>query len=67
VEIITYHEPKEMRSFLCSGLPEKFTTADLAEQLETPRWLAQKMAYCLRKMGMIELIGKRHRSNLYQK
>ncbi len=62
----TYQNPEDMRLFLCPELPQQFTTADLAEHLEIPRWLAQKMAYCLRKMEAIELIGKRQRSNLYQ-
>jgi hypothetical protein len=30
------------------------------------RQLAQKMAYCLRKVGVIELKGKRGRANLYE-
>jgi hypothetical protein len=33
--------------------------------MDGPRWLAQKMAYCLRKMDVIVQIGTRGRSNLY--
>jgi hypothetical protein len=33
--------------------------------MEGPRWLAQKMAYCLRKMDAIVQVGTRGRSNLY--
>lgn len=51
--------------FLPDGL-ESFTTRDLATGMNTRRELAQKMAYCLREARMIELIGKRERSNLYR-
>jgi len=47
-------------------LPAAFTTADIARLASIPRWLAQKMAYCLREGKMIELIGKRGRANLYR-
>jgi len=49
--------PKEMGSF---------TARNLAEALGIRRPLAQKMAYCLRKAGVIELIGKQGRANLYR-
>ena len=51
--------------FVPDGL-ELFTTIDLASRMNTPRDLAQKMAYCLREARMIELIGKRGRANLYR-
>ena len=51
--------------FLPPGL-ESFTTVDLATRMNTRRDLAQKMAYCLRESRMIDLIGKRGRSNLYR-
>ena len=54
---------------LLTLLPEKvgesFTTRDLAEAMDIGRQLAQKMAYCLRKVSVIELVGKRGRANLY--
>jgi len=51
--------------FLPDGL-ESFTTGDLATGTATGRELAQKMAYCLREVRMIELIGRRGRANLYR-
>lgn len=42
-----------------AGLPETFTTADLAEKLGRPRSAAQQMAYCLRKAGVCVAVGKR--------
>jgi hypothetical protein len=46
-------------------LPGTFTTSDLAGAMRKPRRLAQKAAYCLRKMGVITQVGKRGRSILY--
>jgi hypothetical protein len=57
--------PADIIAFLPTGLPRRFTTADIASALNRPLWVAQKMAYCLRKMGLIDLVGKRDRSNLY--
>ena len=48
-------------------LPDTFTTADIAAGLAIPRWLAQKMAYCLREMGALEVVGKQSRSRLYKR
>jgi hypothetical protein len=45
---------------------ESFTARDLAEATGIRRELAQKMAYCLRQMGIIELIGRQRRANLYR-
>jgi len=47
------------------GLSGPFSTRELAEGIEQPRWLAQKMAYCLRHMGAIEVVGKKGNSLLY--
>jgi hypothetical protein len=45
---------------------ESFTTSDLAIAMDARRDLVQKMAYCLRKGNVIELIGRRGRANLYR-
>lgn len=60
-----FRDPSDMAETVPDGLPERFTTADLAEALDEPRYLAQKMAYCLRKMGVMTQIGKQGHSNLY--
>lgn len=51
---------------LLPGGLESFTTRDLAMAMDSGRDLAQKLAYCLRRGGVIELIGKRGRDNLYR-
>jgi hypothetical protein len=54
-----------MVDLLPSGLAEPFTTSELAIAAGQRRWLAQKMAYCLREMGIIHQVGKRGNAFLY--
>jgi hypothetical protein len=60
-----FETPKEMLALIPATLPEPFTTSDLAKATGQPLWLAQKMAYCLREMGAITVVGKRGRGILY--
>ena len=64
----------DQRLFLAPGdllreipdtIPTPFTTADLATLLSMPRWLGQKMAYCLRQMGAITSVGKKRNAIQY--
>src|SRR5208283_1034774 len=47
-------------------LPSPFHTAHMAESLGVRRWSAQRIVYCLRRMGSLRLVGKEHNSRLYQ-
>lgn len=70
VEILgtrTLRTAADLEIFLPQGLPQQFTTQQLAELSEIPRWLAQKMAYSLRHCGTIEMAGKIGNSILYQR
>ena len=60
-----FETPVDMASLVPADLAEPFTTADLAAAMAKPRWLAQKMAYCLREMRAIESLGKRGNAVLY--
>jgi len=60
-----FRETADWLGFLPEGL-ESFTTRDLAAAMDMRKALAQKMAYCLRKGRVIELIGKQGRANLYR-
>ena len=62
-----FTRPADYAALLPGTLPTDFTTTDLARALHRPRWLAQKMAYCLREMDLIEPIGHRRRSILYRR
>lgn len=55
-----------IRDLIPVDLPDPFTSFDLGNSLGQSRRMAQKTAYCLRKMGLIEEIGKRDRSKLYR-
>jgi hypothetical protein len=65
VERRLFESPQDLAALLPPGLAEPWTTADLAEARNLPRRLAQQMAYCLRKMGMIESVERRGRAHLY--
>lgn len=56
---------QDLRSILPVDLPTSFTTEDLAKCASIPRWLAQKVAYCLRKTAAVQLAGKRGHAILY--
>jgi len=60
-----FETPADMGALVPSTLKEPFTTFDLASAIGNPRRLAQKMAYCLRKMGAITPLGKRGNAILY--
>jgi hypothetical protein len=63
---LVFTRPDDFRVFIPTDLPRIFTVRDLARHTEQPRYLAGKMAYCLREMSVIELVGKRSRALAYQ-
>jgi len=58
--------PRDYLRFLPDGLPELFTNSDLSRIGGQDRREAQTITYCLRRMGMIELEGKRGRELQYR-
>jgi len=66
VDRMLFREAVGLQALLPEKVGETFTTRDLAEVMGIRRQLAQKMAYCLRKARVIELIGKQRRANLYE-
>jgi hypothetical protein len=63
---IVFTGPDDFRVLIPNTLPQVFTVRDLAKMSEQPRYLAGKMAYCLREMGVIELAGKHGRALAYR-
>ena len=47
-------------------LPVEFGTAELAEQLDVHRLVAQKIAYCLRETGAVKWVGKQGNALRYR-
>ena len=60
-----FETPADLAGLLPSTLDEPFTTADLASAISQPRGLAQKMAYCLREIGTLDVVGKQGNALLY--
>jgi len=56
----------DLRKLLPRRMPREFHTAHLAQRLKTPRWTAQRIAYCLREMGAVEIVGKEGNAILYR-
>jgi hypothetical protein len=55
----------DVSALLPSDLAEPWGTSDLAAAIGRRRRVAQQMAYCLRKMGSIEPVGKQGNAILY--
>jgi hypothetical protein len=47
-------------------LPPHFHTGHLAESLRVPRWIAQRIAYCLRQASAVREVGKQGNARLYE-
>jgi hypothetical protein len=65
VDSVLFEAPDDLLKLLPSSLPEKFTTKDLSQASKLRVSTAQKMAYCLRQIGLIEAVDKRGRALLY--
>jgi hypothetical protein len=60
-----YETAGDFTRLLPNDLNDGFTTRDLSGVTSRGRRFGQQMAYCLRKMGLIERIGNRGRAPLY--
>ncbi len=56
----------DLWDILEAEVPEVFTTEDLATIAGIPRWLAQKAAWCFRRMDFLTVCGKRGNSLEYR-
>lgn len=66
VESHLFETVGDFKKLLPADLPNQFTTKKICELSGQPAWIIQKMVYCLRKMGAIELVGKQGRFLLYR-
>ncbi len=66
LETIELGSPEDLLGLLPDGLPDPFTTADLAEGLGRSRHLAREVAYCIRVSGAVETVGRDKRGILYR-
>lgn len=65
IDRVCLDSPSDFKNLLPPNLIQPFTTQELALGLGIPRYLAQKMAYCLHAMGVLERVGKKGRAHLY--
>ncbi len=65
VKCYNLDSPADFKTLLPPNLVQPFTTLELSLGLSVPRYLAQKMAYCLHAMGALERVGKRGKAYLY--
>lgn len=65
-EVHRFQTAQDLLRLVPGPLAEPFHTGDLADQIGLPRWRAQQVAYCLVRMGAIELVGKRRNTRLYR-
>lgn len=57
--------PDDLLTLLPCDLPDVFSTADLARGAHVSRRLAQQTTYCLRRLELIEVVGKSGNTVLY--
>jgi len=57
-DVVRFDHPRDLDGFLPDELPDIFTTSDIAAGSPYDRGLAQKVAYCLRGLGRIEVVGR---------
>lgn len=58
LERAEFAQPADLLTLLPEGLPDPFTTADLAQGLGRTRHLAQEVAYCLREAGVLDVVRR---------
>jgi hypothetical protein len=61
----TFKTARDLAQLLPTTLPTPFQTLDVAREAAIPRWLAQKMVYCLKQSGAIAPVGKAGNAVLY--
>lgn len=66
IDRVTLADAADLRVLLPADLPDRFTTGDLAAQSPRSAAVARQLAYCLRKVGIIEATGKRGHSVEYR-
>lgn len=64
---LTLKSAADLEKLLPGPVPAEFDTDSLRELYSLPRWLTQKIAYCLRETGMAEIAGKKGNQLLYRR
>lgn len=62
---IILHTPKDFMIFLPDDLPAPFSNKNLSQRLGLSIYKARKITYCLKKMGLIQEVGKKKNELLF--
>ncbi len=62
-----YQRASDLFQLLPGRLPRVFHTGHLAERLGVQRWVAQRVAYCMRETGAAVQVGKAGNARLYKR
>jgi len=65
IESVHFSNNEDFLRLLPKSLPSPFTNKQLAEQLRIRGRLAGKITYTLRKMGILQIIGKKGNAHLF--
>ena len=65
LECHSFRQASDYLRLLPADLPQSFTVKKVAQAGNLPGRVAQKMVYCLCKMGILRQVGKQQRSKLY--
>jgi hypothetical protein len=60
-----FNEPKDFLLLIPDSLQRPFTSNMLAEATKIPKRIARKMTYCMRKIGVLKIVGKERNAFLY--
>jgi hypothetical protein len=72
IRLVTLDDSRQFRTaadlhqLLPASLPSTFHTGHLAERLQVDRWIARRIAYCIRQTGSARQVGKQGNAILYQ-
>jgi hypothetical protein len=67
VETIRIDTPSDLLRLLPAGVPEPFTSADIAAASRRPKHLAMRTTYCLERAGATRCTGRLGRHQLYER
>jgi hypothetical protein len=64
-EVRRFRVAADLLSFVPPTICRPFHTAHLAQALDAPLWMAQRIAYCLRQTGAVREVGRLRNFRLY--
>ncbi|MBM3130725.1 MAG: hypothetical protein FJ009_19110 [Chloroflexi bacterium] len=66
LETVTFATKEDFLRFLPNGLEQPFSNQDLKERSGRSIHAVRQMSYCLKKMGLIEQVGKHRNQHLFK-